>query len=335
MYHARFRGTHYEAGFRWGSQLLKRQNIILKNIPFKITRERMAYAALCLPVYERYYPEITQEIRGIADGQKCDVSILEAVLFGMYVMPPVCNCSCFALNTGREILLGRNSDFPPELEKLNLNVIYDLTNGAYSFTGNTTAFVEIEDGVNEYGLAAGLTSVYPRQYKIGFNAGMLLRYLLEKCKNVSEAISRLRMLPVASAQTLILADTSGEIALVECDSSGMETATSMTGSCPFVCATNRFHLPKMAGHNSEGIDDWFARTRFKTMISAFQNNEDIGLPFAQRLLSGDYGFLCQYDRAAGKDTVWSVIYDLKRHEIYRSEANPRRAGFKVDTRFHF
>ncbi len=52
MYHAHFRGTHYEAGFRWGSLLLKHKNIILENIPFEITQERIDYALSCLPLYE-------------------------------------------------------------------------------------------------------------------------------------------------------------------------------------------------------------------------------------------------------------------------------------------
>ena len=45
------------------------------------------------------------------------------------------------------------------------------------------------------------------------------------------------------------------------------------------------------------------------------------------LLTGKKGFLCQYDRATGKDTVWSVVYDLKRRRIYRAEGNPSRCGF--------
>ena len=170
MYHAHFRGTHYEAGFRWGSLLLKHKNIILENIPFEITQERIDYALSCLPIYEKYYHEIMEEIQGLADGQQCDVRILQAVLFSMYSMPPSCNCSCFAFTTEHEILLGRNSDFLTEIERLNQNVVYKLTDGVYSFTGNTTAFVEIEDGVNEHGLAVGLTSVYPNQCKPGFNA---------------------------------------------------------------------------------------------------------------------------------------------------------------------
>ena len=198
MYHAHFRGTHYEAGFRWGSLLLKHKNIILENIPFEITQERIDYALCCLPIYEKYYHEIVEEIQGLADGQQCDVRILQAVLFSMYSMPPSCNCSCFAFTTEQEILLGRNSDFLTEIERLNQNVVYKLTDGVYSFTGNTTAFIEIEDGVNEHGLAVGLTSVYSNQCKPGFNAGMIVRYLLEKCRNVSEAVSCLYQLPIRS-----------------------------------------------------------------------------------------------------------------------------------------
>ena len=46
---------------------------------------------------------------------------------------------------------------------------------------------------------------------------MIVRYLLEKCKNVSEAVSYLYQLPSASAQTLTLADTRGAIAVIECN----------------------------------------------------------------------------------------------------------------------
>lgn len=145
MYHAHFRGTHYEAGFRWGSLLLKHKNIILENIPFEITQERIDYALCCLPIYEKYYHEIVEEIQGLADGQQCDVRILQAVLFSMYSMPPSCNCSCFAFTTEQEILLGRNSDFLTEIERLNQNVVYKLTDGVYSFTGNEKEKNELEE----------------------------------------------------------------------------------------------------------------------------------------------------------------------------------------------
>ena len=39
---------------------------------------------------------------------------------------------------------------------------------------------------------------------------------------------------------------------------------------------------------------------------------------AAALLSGRYGYICQYDRKTGKDTVWSVIYDVKNKRIFSS-----------------
>ena len=74
------------------------------------------------------------------------------------------------------IIFGRNSDFLVDLEKLYMNCLYKLDN-VYSFNGNTTAFVEIEDGINEYGLAIGLTFIYPKV----INVGILVRYLLQRC----------------------------------------------------------------------------------------------------------------------------------------------------------
>ena len=321
MYHAHFRGTHYEAGFRWGSLLLKHKNIILENIPFEITQERIDYALSCLPIYEKYYHEIMEEIQGLADGQQCDVRILQAVLFSMYSMPPSCNCSCFAFTTEHEILLGRNSDFLTEIERLNQNVVYKLTDGVYSFTGNTTAFVEIEDGVNEHGLAVGLTSVYPNQCKPGFNAGMIVRYLLEKCKNVSEAVSCLYQLPIASAQTLTLADAMGTITVIECNAEQIKVEKTLNNNLSFVCATNTFHFPEMIGYNNDKIDNWFAEERYQTLYSAFnRKNGGFNLPFAEKLLSGDYGFLCQYDRSIRLDFLEQVVlYEVKRLACFASE----------------
>ena len=76
----------------------------------------------------------------------------------------------------------------------------------------------MEDGINEYGLAIGLTAVYPTVKQLGLNAGMMLRLFLEKCKTVDEVIQLLNTLPIASSQTFTLVDTGGDIALIECNS---------------------------------------------------------------------------------------------------------------------
>lgn len=329
MYHERFKGTHYQAGFHWGTMLLK-NNKKINNVPtFTITKEKQNFANACLPIYQKYYPEILEEIKGIADGQKMSYQDLYTFLLSMYCFEFNNHCTCFALRDNEHILFGRNSDFLVELEKLYMNCLYQL-NCSYAFNGNTTAFVQIEDGVNEYGLAIGLTFIYPKIKKPGLNAGMLVRYLLEKCSTTQEAIKVLNTLPIASSQTITMIDSQGKMAVVECN----PDKTTIIESHNFVVASNHFQTKDMEEYRDPNIDDWRAHERYQVALTALQNNP-FSLQLVQNILSGKHGFMCQYNRKQGGDTVWSVIYDVLSKRVYRVEGNPSGKSFKEDQRLPF
>lgn len=332
MYHARFKKSHYEAGYHWGSLLYKNGNIISHQHTFVITKERKEFAKQCLPLYKKYYPEILEEIKGIADGQKSSYEDLYTFLMSMYCFEFNNHCTCIAFKDDKNIIFGRNSDFLVELEKLYMNCLYKL-DGVYAFNGNTTAFVQMEDGINEYGLAVGLTFVYPKIKNAGFNSGMLVRYLLEKCKTTEEAITKIKNLPIASSQTLTIIDKLGVMAVIECNSKDREIMRPNDDD-NFVVAANNFNSLKMKAYKNIGIDDWNSKERYKVAYHSLKENI-FSFDLAKDILSGKFGFMCQYDRKTGADTVWSVIYDLKNNKIYRVEGNPLRKQFKEDTRMKF
>lgn len=334
MYHARFKKSHYEAGYNWGKVLYNNGKLISNNHTFKITEERKKFAKKCLPIYERYYPEILEEIKGLAIGQNSSYENFYTFLLSMYCFEFNNHCTCIAVKDKENILLGRNSDFLVSLEKLYMNCLYNLDN-AYAFNGNTTAFTEMEDGINEYGLAVGLTFIYPTVIKAGLNAGMLVRYLLEKCKTTDEAISLLKSVPIASQQTLTIADRIGNIVVVECNCEEIEII-SPSKERGFVTTANEFNSPKMKKFNNYEVDDWKAEERYfvaYNTLKKYKNNYSFDL--MKDILSGKYGFMCQYDRKTDADTVWSVIYDIDNSEIFRVEGNPKRKIFKKDTRLKF
>jgi len=334
MYHGRFKGTHYEAGYKWGELLYKNNNIISNKHTFVITEERKKFANQCLPIYEKYYPEILEEIKGIADGQKDSYENLYTFLLSMYCFEFNNHCTCFAFKDNNNIVFGRNSDFLVDLEKLYMNCLYKLNN-VYSFNGNTTAFVEMEDGINEYGLAVGLTFIYPKTVGVGFNAGMIVRYLLEKCKTTKEAIERLKNLPIASQQTLTIGDNTGNIVVIECNAKNIEIIKPNKDG-DFVVAANEFNSPNMKQYNNYNIDDWRAGERYLVAYNSLKDsNNKFCIKLANEILSGKFGFMCQYDRKTNADTVWSVIYDIKNKKIYRVEGNPSREQFKEDSRLKF
>ena len=335
MYHGRFKGTHYGAGYNYGC-LLKKHGVVISGSPtFDITEEMKKYAAECIPQYEEYYPEVLQEIKGMADGQQSSFELLYQILFCIYCFKPQNHCTCFAFADGKNIMMGRNSDFLVSIEKLYMNCLYNL-DGVYAFNGNTTAFVQMEDGVNEHGLAIGLTFIYPHIRKPGLNAGMLLRYILEKCKTTKEAIDALKQLPIASAQTLTIADSRGDLAVVECNPEKFAIIYPKNGT-KYVATANNFNSEELKAYRTpDDIDDWKSDKRYETAYTALNIHcEQYSLEFAQELLGGKFGFMCQYDRKTGADTVWSVVYDLKNKKVYRVEGNPSRKKFVEDTRMKF
>ncbi|ELV05096.1 choloylglycine hydrolase, partial [Brachyspira hampsonii 30599] len=49
MYHSRFKGSHYEAGFKYGKLLSKNNINPLEKI--KISNDRKYFANKCMPIY--------------------------------------------------------------------------------------------------------------------------------------------------------------------------------------------------------------------------------------------------------------------------------------------
>lgn len=330
MIHSRWSGTHYEAGLCYG-QALRAQGINPLT-HFQQSKARMTFTRASIPLYEAFYPAVLDEIWGMADGADLDRETVAAFLLSMYSFAPQIHCSCFAFCADGKTILGRNSDFFASIAPFCDSAFYTLEH-AYAFIGNTTAWTEIEDGVNECGLAVGMTFICPVCQKPGFGAGMLVRCLLETCASTQEALAMLHRLPIASAQVLILADQSGDLAAVECNCEHIAVLRPRPEQ-PFVFTTNHFNHPDMQIYQPTDVDDWFSHCRYETLRNAFQTGMPYTPEFAESLLSGQMGFLCQYDSAMGADTVWSSLYDLTEGVIRRVEGNPSRSAFLEDDRLN-
>ena len=129
-----------------------------------------------------------------------------------------------------------------------------------------------------------------------------------------------------------IADKDGEIVVVECNPQDIAVIRPRAGE-QFVATANNFNSEKMQPYRNPAIDDWRSGDRYQTTRSALEQNKgDYTVAFAQDVLSGKYGFMCRYDRKQNADTVWSVVYDLKRKQIWRVEGNPARKHFREDVR---
>ena len=100
-----------------------------------------------------------------------------------------------------------------------------------------------------------------------------------------------------------------------------------------VCAVNAFLSEEMKPYDRAEGKDYRARERYSVVMeNCFRRMDGNLIEEAQKLLRGEYGFLCQYDEEPDFETVWSLVADLKKRMIYRAEGDPRKERFIEDER---
>ncbi|MFF8592326.1 C45 family autoproteolytic acyltransferase/hydrolase [Streptomyces sp. NPDC015220] len=183
---------------------------------------------------------------------------------------------------GREGALLRNYDFAPEhCEGTIVSSRFLLP-----VIGMQEAGWGLLDGMNNAGLAVSLTFGGRFVHGRGFAMPMVLRYLLETCRTVDEALDRLRTIPVAIPQNVTLVDP-GRTVTVHV---GPDIPLTET---PDRCASNHQHLPVS--------DEQERATRTRTRLAAAQA---AGIDVTAMLRPPLYQ--CAYDEWLG--TVYTAHY---------------------------
>jgi predicted choloylglycine hydrolase len=182
-----------------------------------------------------------------------------------------------------------------------------------------------------------MTFVVPKIEEIlpGLNSVFLVRYLLEKCESVQSGIKALHRLPIASNCNILLADQSGDMAVVECNPKDLKVRTPETNHFGerFVLITNHFTKPEMKAHHSVDYDIFSSEIRYQTVLHALRTlTFDNAIAFSKDLLSGEFGFICQYDETLNFTTIWSSIFNVSQNVVFRAEGNPMKTKFLQDTR---
>lgn len=200
-------------------------------------------------------------------------------------------CSLAALSDGTDVRLVRNYDLSPDLNEGLL-----LRTG---WTGRTVmGMVEflwgLSDGINDAGLCVALAYGGRSETGRGFGITTIVRYLLETCDSVDEALAVLRRLPSHMAYNLVLADASGRTASVELFPGGGMT------EMPKAIATNH------QGRNTVAERAAFTRTyeRHAHLTDMQVSPRELNRQFLSRPLLQD-----RYSEGFG--TLFTAEYDPK------------------------
>ena len=121
--------------------------------------------------------------------------------------PPAYISACSqAVMTGKDIQLVRNYDYHPDLSEGTQ--LLSAWNGK-KVIATSDCLVGAVDGMNEDGLAISLTFGGRKAVGEGFGIPFILRYVLEFCSNVEEAVAALSRIPSHMSYNVTVVDRSG------------------------------------------------------------------------------------------------------------------------------
>ncbi|WP_034624970.1 carcinine hydrolase/isopenicillin-N N-acyltransferase family protein [Desulfotignum balticum] len=147
----------------------------------------------------------------------------------------------------------------------------------------------------------------------------------------------LKELPIASSCNIILTDKEGKMVVVECNPQKINIRNHERNGAgeSFIITVNHFTSKDMWKHDASDRNVYFSENRYQTVYNALMCMDcNDGVEFAQNILRGKYGFICQYDKQLNFDTIWSSVFDISNRRLYRAEGNPSRVKFKEDARFY-
>lgn len=327
MHEVMLSGTHFEIGRQVGRQLREAGT----ELP-ALNKRQTRYIDTLVEQVEGQIPHLFDEMRGLAEAGEFDA---KAVYFYSLSIGMVPSCTVLAVageHTSEGLtLFGRNYDAGSQFAGFTLHKTYP--EGAFAHIGcSYDLLIGREDGINEAGLAIAVTGVQGHNTdEPGLWDHIPVRAVLDRCRTVDEAVTLLEALPHLWTKNFLVADKTGQIAVVEAAQQKVFATRIESG---FGAITNHFEAPGMSTYcdetkipgNSvqrrEAADRWFETAR--------GSGRPLGRDQLKRLLSTTGGGV-RSELSEEFATVWSWIGSLGEQRIELSDRLPEMDSYREFT----
>ncbi|MTI55709.1 C45 family autoproteolytic acyltransferase/hydolase [Geosporobacter ferrireducens] len=314
------KGNHYDIGWQMGKQLSG--NIGICGEAEALSKDLLEEA---LKLYDQFCPGLTDELRGYADAK--GVALNRLIFTSMTYLRP--NCSEMVLlpekTQNDHVLLARSYEFAPQYEDFRLYRV--VPTGKYAYIGGSVAEFGRSEGLNEHGLGISMTSCgFPvsnmetmrKPAFKGLQFWAVVRTLLENCKTVEEALSRVKEMPVPYNINLLMADASGSAVLYETlDGNAVygEISSEDAIGTKYLHATNHSHFEPMMTMEPFAMKN--SIVRYEKIDAFLSRSEKKSIEDLKSFLLMPYpdGMNCHYF-SAFFGTIKSVVMDLNDLSFY-------------------
>lgn len=329
VYLKNFVGTSYEVGVQTGRWLLAAPGLLQRALlpPAAFPREKLERI---LALLDEYCPGVNDEIRGFADT--VGVGAEQVVFYAMTYLER--GCSLMAALPSRtensHTVMARNYDFHDQMEEMCF--AYTDIPGKYRYIGSTLHLFGRGDGMNEHGLAVcqagnglpvGNFEGAQRPGVTGFQLWIVVRSILENCKNVDEAVAWAMGAPIGFNINLMLADSSDQIALFQCMDGHKAYEILGSGSKKaFLSCTNHTLFEEIKPYEKMVIENSVIRNQI--ILDLFETDRRISKHEMKEVLSTSYpkGLCCHYYKEFF-GTLRSMVFDVTDKTIEITFGSPQ------------
>ncbi|MEM7487060.1 MAG: C45 family peptidase [Bacteroidota bacterium] len=324
MYHPRLYGDFYDMGLKYGKLLYDKANFSIPTISI----EKMEFGLKSYEELKFFYPEAVEEIQGFAHGIKDKPEKLGAFLLSLGIFDTTGQCSVFAFKNDDSTIIGRNYDMLFAFKKFTESSLIAPTN-KHAYISQSDVFIGRSDGINEKGLSIAVSFVNGTKVQPGISFHFVIRKVLENCSTTKEAVKLIQKTKVSSANNFLIADNSGDIAVVESAPQLTNILRPKKGE-NFIWITNQFTSAKMKAFDQGEVTWSKSLERYQRLRDTLKNTSKMDLQKAKEILSDKC--VCLDLKKEKFGTIWSVVANLNKLKIERAESKPKSTNYKPETR---
>lgn len=342
-------GTPYEIGVAHGKGAKEQIGVSIENYKAmfwdysNISWDTACrYAKTFISTIEKYDPDYINEIQGIADGSGWNFEEIlalnvrsEIVLQGSQVQQvPMEGCTSFVFTpertVNRHVLLGQNWDWK-KAEQAGCIILYIKQKNKPDITMVTEAGIIGKIGYNSAGIGVCLNALSSDMKVAGDDPVPLhiaLRGVLDS-QTLPDAVLAVARMPLSCCAHFMMGSAKGEGISVEVGPGDFDLLYAEDG---FLAHTNHFITPRMDyvkdTLRQKNPDTFMRLGRMRTMVHNLDHK--VGVPDLKEMMKDHtcypLSICCHEDefKPEGKrmSTVFSIIMDLTREEMYFAPGNP-------------
>jgi len=279
-------------------------------------------------VMEKHFPELLEEIRGIAEGAQLPYNSILLDTAYPFTASTSSNCTIISvlgtITTDRAPLVGRNYDFLLDLKKCNQVRIVTRKNKNFSFVSGTITMLGVEEGLNSAGLFIGDAGWEPKELPSsrGLSSRQVMQLVLENCISVDTAIDFIRQTPkfANNAGTCYLLADKKEAVIMEMGLTKSCLRKSEEGT---LIASNAF-LTSIAQEMKPPELTAFTRYDFARKY-LHENKGKVNNEFMRELLSDHSIPICSHNEI---NTLRSVIAKTNERKMLVTDGHPCTSKFE-------